>query len=293
MRTIEEINKLLKYNIEKEKAKYVPDLHKSIKNLKFNPEVFKFYEKNIKYKKIMQSDLYKKVKQDDKYFTKLKNQENRKINYKIKQKLNTEAEITNVQNKIKEIIQNLSKLQDETFEKEKEIEKKIEAEKKTFKKYKDENDLLKLEYNATKKSFDDIIKETNLKKNKYEEKLNIAQISVNSKMKEINQRREILSHLYDPDLLTPIKVETSNIQMDLIKERLKKLPIPLMKKTTFNYSSLNNLNNAISEQNNTGISTSINENILTTTTSGNIEFKKKDNIKKAILKSSIKARDKK
>ena len=289
LRIIDEINRILKINVEKEKAKYVPDLHKSVKNLKFNPEMFKFYEKSIRYKKLMQSDLYKKLKQDDKHFSKLINVENKKINIKVNQKLSIDSKITKTQNEIKDILQNLGELEEGLFEQEKEFEKKMEAEKKLFKKYKDENELLTIEYNATKKSYDDIIKETLKKQQKVQEKLNIAQIAVNSKLKEINKRREILSQLYDPDMLRPIKNESNNNQIEMIKERLKKQGMSFMKKSTFNYSSFNNFNNLTSEQNNTVISTTTNENILTTN-SGNID---KNSIKKSILKKSIKEKNKK
>ena len=289
LRIIDEINRILKINVEKEKAKYVPDLHKSVKNLKFNPEMFKFYEKSIRYKKLMQSDLYKKLKQDDKHFSKLINIENKKINIKVNQKLSIDSKITKTQNEIKDILQNLGELEEGLFEQEKEFEKKMEAEKKLFKKYKDENELLTIEYNATKKSYDDIIKETLKKQQKVQEKLNIAQIAVNSKLKEINKRREILSQLYDPDMLRPIKNESNNNQIEMIKERLKKQGMSFMKKQTFNYSSFNNFNNLTSEQNNTVISTTTNENILTTN-SGNID---KNSIKKSILKKSIKEKNKK
>ena len=294
LRTIEEINKMLKNNFNKEKAKYVPDLCKNIKNLKFNPEAFKFYEKNIKYKKLVQKDLFKRVKQDDKYFSKIINKENKKIDIKINKKLNLESEIEKTQNQIKNILQNLSQIQDELFEKEKDIERKIENEKKIFKKYKDENDLLKIEYNATKKSFDDIVNETLQKKKKSEDKLGIVQIAVNSKLKEINKKRDFLAKLYDPDLLIPIKdkKESDINQFELIKGKNKKLSSSFIKKSTFNYSSVNNFNNIISEHNNTGLSTSTNENLLTTA-SGNIDWKKKESVKRAILKKSINEKNKK
>ena len=293
IRTIEEINKTLKQNIEKEKAKYIPDLYKIIKNLKFNPEAFKFYEKNIKYKKVVQKDLYKRVKQEDKHFTKLINKENKKIDIKINKKLNIESEIIKTQNKIKEILHNLSQLQDELLEQEIEIEKKIEKEKKISKKYKDENDLLKIEYNATKKSFDDIINETILKKKKFEDKLSMAQISMTSKLKEINKKRDFLAKLNDPDLLIPINdnKEISFNKIDLIRDKIKKISPPFIKKTTFNYSSVN-FNNKIIEHNNTGLSTFTNENLLTTT-SGNIDWKKKESVKKSILKKSLNEKNKK
>ena len=219
----------------------------------------------------MQSNLYKRVVQEDKHLTKLINKENKKIDIKINQKLNIESEIIKVQNEMKDILQNINILNDQIFEQQKELEKKIETEKKNFKKIKDENDLLKIEFNATKKSYDDIINETIAKQKKSEDKLSIAQLALNSKMKEINRKRDMLSKLYDPDLLVPIVGKNEN-KIDMIKDNLRKSS-KLMKKTTFN--------NLFSDQ---YISSSTNENMLTTTSNNN---NKKDNIKKMILKKSV------
>ena len=288
LRIIDEINKRLKTNVDKEKSKYVPDLYKSIKSLKFNPEAFKFYEKTIKNKKTMQVDLYKRVKKDVKFFTRLINIENKKIDVKVNKKLNIESEITKTQDEIKNILQDLGQIQEDIFNQEKEIEKKIEAEKKIYKKYKDEIDLLKIEYNATKKSFDDIIQETIIKQKKSQDKLSIAEIAVNTRLKEISRKRDLLAKLYDPAFLKPISDNNENSinQSDITKDKNKKLSNSILKKSTFNYSSGNNLNNNITELNNTGLSTSTNENLLTTT-SGNINWKKKEAIKRSILKKSI------
>ena len=215
---------------------------------------------------------YKRVIQEDKHLTKLINKENKKIDIKINQKLNIESEIIKVQNEMKDILQNINILNDQIFEQQKELEKKIETEKKNFKKIKDENDLLKIEFNATKKSYDDIINETIAKQKKSEDKLSIAQLALNSKMKEINRKRDMLSKLYDPDLLVPIINKNEN-KIDMIKDNLRKSS-KLMKKTTFN--------NLFSDQ---YISSSTNENMLTTTSNNNNN--KKDNIKKMILKKSV------
>ena len=283
IKTIEEINKILKSNAQKEKAKYVPDLYKSIKNLKFNPEAFKFYEKNIKNKKIMQSELFRRVRQEEKHFSQLKNSENKKIDAKINQKLKIESDIINTQNEIKNIIQKISQLDDEYFELEKEYERKIEIEKKNYKKYKDENDLLQIEYNATKKSYDDIINETTLKQQKSENILNLAKISVKSKLKEINKKREILSKLYGQN-----SSRSNEGEGNKIKSKLKKLSS--MKKSSLNFSSTNN--NIITEQNNTGISTSTNENLVTST-SGNLAFMKRESLRRSMLKKSTNEKNKK
>jgi len=281
MRTIEEINRVLKYNHQNERSKYIPDLHKSIKNLQFKPEMFKYYEKNIKYKKLMQTDLYKRVKQDDKQFSKLIKKENKKIDIKINQKINIESQIKETQDQIKDILQQINILQEQAFENEKDIERKIEIEKKICKKYKDENDMLKIEYNTNKKSFDDIIKETIEKQKKIEEKVNLAEITVNSKLKEVYKKREILSKLYDPDNLVPIKAN----KIEMIKDKFKK-NTSFFKKSTFNYTNFNSFNKLVQEQNNIGLTNTSNENILTTA-SGNNDNNKKENLKKTILKKSI------
>jgi hypothetical protein len=53
-------------------------------------------------------------------------------------------------------------------------------------------------------------------------------------MKEINRKRDMLSKLYDPDLLVPIINKNEN-KIDMIKDNLRKSS-KLMKKTTFNNS---------------------------------------------------------
>ena len=280
IKTVEEINRILKNNAKKERAKYVPDLQKSIKSLKFNPEAFKFYEKNIQNKKLMQSELFKRVREEEKHFSKLKNSENKKIGLKINQKLKIETDIINMQNKIKNILQQINQLEDENFEIEKDLESKIEIEKKLYKKYKDENDLLKIEFNATKKSYDDIINETTLKQQKSEHILNLAKLAVQSKLKEINKKREMFSKLFDPHSLRCI--DDNELDLSKIKNKLKQLSS--FRKSSINFSMLNN--NIITEQNNTGISTTTNENLVTST-SGNVAPVKRESLKKSFLKKSI------
>ena len=60
MKTIDEINRILKLNNEKQKAKFIPNLLRDIKGLQFNPELFSFYTKNIDSKKNQQEVLNQK-----------------------------------------------------------------------------------------------------------------------------------------------------------------------------------------------------------------------------------------
>ena len=126
-----------------------------------------------------------------------------------------------------------------------------------------------------------------LKHKKSLEKLSLAEISVNSKMKEISKKREILANLNDPDNLVPISfanIKKNISKIDPLKEKLYKSG-RFLKKATFNLSS--NLNNILSEQNMTGVSTSTNENILTNNSYDKNKKNDKDNLKKQILNKAI------
>ena len=106
-------------------------------------------------------------------------------------------------------------------------------------------------------------------------------------MKEINKKREILANLNDPDNLVPISfsnIKKNISKIDPLKEKLYKSG-RFLKKATFNLSS--NLNNILSEQNMTGVSTSTNENILTNNSYDKNKKNEKDNLKKQILKKAI------
>jgi hypothetical protein len=109
----------------------------------------------------------------------------------------------------------------------------------------------------------------------------LAEITVNSKLKEVYKKREILSKLYDPDNLVPIKAN----KIEMIKDKFKK-NTRFFKKSTFNYTNFNSFNKLVQEQNNIGLTNTSNENILTTA-SGNNDNNKKENLKKTILKKSI------
>jgi hypothetical protein len=57
LKTIDEINQKLKLNNEKEKSKYVPNLMRKIRDLEFDPNLFKKLIKQIKTKKTQQITL--------------------------------------------------------------------------------------------------------------------------------------------------------------------------------------------------------------------------------------------
>ena len=274
IKTMDEINHILKLNNEKQKAKFIPNLQKDIKNLQFNPELFKFYTQSIKNKKVQQEILYKKVKQDDRHFAKLLNKDISKIDIKDQENQNIKNEIMETQEKIKEIKDNLEKLQSEIYKHEEKINDKIEEERKKLKIFKDQNDILMAEFNATKKDLENVKKETEEKLKKSEEKLYIANISVETMTRELKRKKELLDNLNNPNMIVPIKDNNND------KNKNNKY----IRKTNSNSTSY--INNINSDQNLTRITTSINDNNMTSN-SGYNEYKAKEsfrnNIKKAIL----------
>ena len=273
MKTMDEINRILKINHEKQKAKFIPNLLKDIKNLQFNPELFKFYTQNIQNKKYQQAILYKKVRKDDKYFTKLKNKDSHKIDKKIQEMENIQKEIVKTQGEIKEIKEILDKLQMDIFLHEEKMNDKIEEEKKKYKIIKDKNDLLLAEYNATKKDLEDVFRETEEKFKKTHNSLEMAKISVQSTKKEIKKKNELLKKLNDPNMIVPIK--------EVVRGNDSR------KKSNKMVLKVNNNSNLNSEQNITRMTTNANDINLTSPSRYN-ENKKKDNIrnnfKRAIYK---------
>jgi hypothetical protein len=268
IKTIEDINKILKINAENKKARFIPDLQKDIKNLQFNPEMFKYYTKNILNKKEQQKSLYKKVRQDDKSFSRLIIKENHKVDLKIQEKENMEIEIKKYQVKIKEVKDKLDQMESEAKNYEDELNKKIDEEVKLVKKCKDQNDMLKAEYNATKKDLDLVMEETKGKQKLSLEKLNITKKSIEFIKKEIIRKGELLKNLNNPEMLVPVKVEDNKIKKGKNGRR-----------RSVNYISYNHLN---TDQNLTKV-TSANIGNIITMTSGNV----RDTVKRSSVRLTL------
>lgn len=273
IKTIEDISKILKSNAESKKSRFIPDLQKDIKNLQFNPEMFKYYTNNIQNKKEQQKSLYKKVRQDDRNFSRLITKENRKVDLKIQEKESMESEIKKYQGKIKEIKDKLDQLESEINNYEEEINIKVDEEVKELKKCKDKNDMLKVEYNATKKDLDLVMEETKEKQRISLEKLNMAKKSVDYIKKEIIRKEELFKNLNNPAMLVPIKTDENKNKKGKYGRR-----------KSVNYISNNNLN---TEHNLTKYASSNIGNMISMT-SGNIDFKRKETAKRTVRLPSSK-----
>ena len=279
MKTIDEINRILKLNNEKQKAKFIPNLLRDIKGLQFNPELFNFYTENIKNKRSQQEVLYKKVREDDRNFTRLINRENKKIDFKVQEMKNVQAQIAECQNQIKEIKEKYDKLQNEIREHEEEMNDKIDEENKELKGIQGQNSLLLAEYKTTKKDLENVISVTKEKQKISKDKLELAINSIKSMTRQIKRKSELYKNLMNPDMLVPIKIEKPNENNTRKTKRLATKREGTIVKT------------ANTEQNVTRVNTtSANENLVTTN-SATIEVKK-ESVRNSVKRTSVRAKDK-
>jgi hypothetical protein len=262
MKTIDEINRILKLNNEKQKAKFLPNLLRDIKGLQFNPELFSFYTQNINNKKTQQEILYKKVREDDRHFTRLLNKENKKIEVKVQEMKSIQSEIVECQKQIKEVREKFDKLQEKMRDHEDEMNEKIDEENKVLKDINNKNSYLEAEFRATKKDLENVIIETKEKYKISQDKLELAKKSFNSATREIKRKTELYKNLKNPDMLVPIK------KGDDLKKPKK---ISIKKENTTANSKTTTI-----ETNPTRLNTiSANENVLTTN-SGSADYKSKE-----------------
>ena len=283
MKTIEEINRILKFNNEKQKAKFIPNLQRDIKGLQFNPDLFSFYTNNINSKRQQQGDLYKKVKKDYNHFTRLINIENRKIDKKVQEMKNIQLKISEYQKNVKSKRENYEILMREVRTKEDEIQSKIDEEAKILKQIKSQNDFLQAEYNTTKKDLEQVILETQSKLKISQDKLDLAEKSVKHFTTQINKKTELLNNMNNPEMLVNIKKEKIN------RKKTRKDPIKIDEKNNPNLTTIaSTITNG--NTNNDNLQTT---NTINTISTENNKFEKDNNAKNNIIKKESKKKNKK
>ena len=282
VKTIEEINRILKFNNEKQKAKFIPNLQRDIKGLQFNPELFSFYTNNINSKRYQQGDLYKKVKKDYKYFTRLINKENRKIDKKVLEKTNIQEKIEEYQKNIKVKKEGYEVLQKKIRKKEDEIQSKINEEAKILKQIKSQNDFLLAEYNSTKRDLEQVILDTKSKLKISQDKLDLAEKSVKHFTSQLKKKTELLNNMNNPDMLINIRSKFDKEKKSR-KQTRKENPLKTAEKNTNTTTIASTITN-----NNTN-----NDNIQTVNTlSSENRQEPENNAKNNILKKDSKKKNK-
>ena len=205
VKTIEDLNKILKNNYDKQKNSFVPDLMRNIKDLEFQPEQFSILSKKILEKKNLQNFLYKKVQQDNKNFCLLLNEENKKLE-KEKKKLNELIkEKKEYEKKIFEINRSMDNNDNERRIKEEEIKDKIEEESKNLKEINKENKIILKEYSMDKNELLETFSRTEKKHKLSQDKYFYAKIYYDTKDKEYIEKFSYYQDLINPNLLVPIK----------------------------------------------------------------------------------------
>ena len=247
IKKIEEINHILKINSDRKKEGFIPNLQKDINRLQFKPEMFGFYSKNIINKRRIQEFLYKKVKEDDKKFSQSLKKEKSNLMSKIQENDILKKQIIDYQEKIKDINRTLDKMQKKLFMFEDGFHEKIEEETKQLKVIKNENDLLKAEYNANLNEMNLTLKDTEERHKEFLDKLNSAKKFVQSTLKEIKQKKILYENLNNPEMLVSIKDENKKVNIKSMR-----------RKSISNISNINN--NTNSEINNTRLTTSVTNN---------------------------------
>ena len=248
MKTIEEINRILKFNNEKQKAKFIPNLQRDIKGLQFNPELFSFYTNNINSKRHQQGDLYKKVKKDYNHFTRLINIENKKIDKKVLEMKNIQEKISEYQINLKLNKESFDLLQKEIHKKKNEIQSKIDEEAKILKQIKSQNDFLQAEYNTNKKDLDQVIQETQSKLKISQDKLELAEKSVKHFTNQLKKKTELFNNMNNPDMLISIKNKIDKEKKSKKQTRKENNQLKIEEKnanmTTINSTLTNNNTNS-------------------------------------------------
>ena len=286
LKTIEEINQKLKSNSEKEKEKYVPNLIRNIRDLKFEPDLFKKFIKEIKNKKKQQITLSKKVKEDNKNYTillgkELKLVEQKKNNLK---KLNTE--INNIEKLISQTDQNIEFINENAIINEKQLKNKIIEETHNLSKMELLNIKLKTEYDLVKAEFNQVINDTKDKYKESQEKVINAEKSLNTINQTYNKTKKLYEDLNNPELLIPID------KKDNLKKKITK-KLKLTRKSSLLENKKNNDNNIkkINDNNNDKILNIIHENNnMTASTSPTIPINEINTNKNSFKTKSSKKR---
>ena len=193
LKTIDEINQKLKLNNEKEKSKYVPNLMRNIRNLEFDPDLFNKFIKRIKNKKKQQITLAKKVKEDNKTYSKLLSKVLKQVEQKSSELKILSDELKILDKKISQADQNIEFVEENLIINEKQIKNRISEENHKYGEIDIKNIKLKADYDLIKKDFDVVIMNTKKNYKESENKVLDAQKNLN----EMNEKLKNLSKLYD------------------------------------------------------------------------------------------------
>ena len=223
VKTIDEINKKLKVNMEKEKARYVPNLIKYINEMQFDTEQFNILANEIKAKKKQLNFLYKKIKEEIKMYGKSLDKEKNILEDK-------NSELSKILNEIKDYEKEISKV-DKTIKSNDENTKKILRRLKDeisdinqiFDKIENKNLSLKADYEISKQEMQEIYNKTEKELQEIVENITNLQTDFEKTNNEVNEKNNFYQKIINPSYLKDKEVMKKNIykKRSSIKNSLK------------------------------------------------------------------------
>ena len=260
LKKIDEINKILRTNAEKQKLKFVPNLITSVKNLEFNPNQFEVLTTKIKEKKREQKFLFQKVKEEDKEYCSVINGKQKDLNKKLNKLNNIKIQIQNIEKNInnidkeieieeKNFISTMAKLKEKIFEEKNlliDTKTKLTYVKQDYENAKRENqDILaitKEKFNLSQKALKKIQNSLNLINNEYidKEKLYQKLIEINFVRSNHKKRKTYLNKETSnfkersgssfKTFKSSIKMNLTRFLTNIINEKEKKLDLSIIVK---------------------------------------------------------------
>ena len=192
LKNIEDINKRLKLNNEKMKKKFMPNLIKEIKDIKFNTENFQYITKKINDETVLSNYLNKRVNEDTENFNKLRKEEEEELKRLKNENKALKEEINIINSKLKKVMETKKYLLKQFIKKKKILNINIEKLKEDkIKIIKNINSFYQRRDNITNELKNTILqKEKKVKTTK--EKILTLLKSLNSINEDIIQRKESL-----------------------------------------------------------------------------------------------------
>ena len=194
-KTIEEINKILKENYDRQKNNFIPDLIRNIKELTIQPDSFENLSRLIIQKKNLQNFLYEKVKQDNKNFNNIIENQNKKLEKEVKKLDELLTEKKTIEKQLMNVISDMDDNDRQRRIKENELNEIIEIEQNNLENIYEENKKILIEYNLVKKELTNVFEKTEIQHKFIMDKYNYAKNFYHIKDSEYNKKYSFYQEL--------------------------------------------------------------------------------------------------
>lgn len=189
MKLIEEINRRLKINAQKQKSKFLPNLIKQINSLQTDPEEFmnigiKIKEENANFKLLQE-----KLKEDNEQFPKMKISEKKKVDDLKAKNEAIEKEVEQLNEALKVLNAEIKKQKGSIASQTSELENLIVIKNEEIEKLKKIKENLLSEQSKAKNNYDYEISQTQSRVKLSKEKADLSEISLKSLKYDLNKKK--------------------------------------------------------------------------------------------------------